>query len=306
MLVRFLHYKVITCYNRHSSGIQATQITWCENLYLKLHDAKIYTFPIFIVLEKRSTTRVADKLLWYYWQFRVNCYNCYLTYGTHCSYQAYFCCWEAIVLRLICRSLHWLPYSWNTLYLPSTHCPCDFLTYGTPCTYPAYTVLLECSTALMANMLLWYYWPLRADCHIRYLYYGTPCTYPAHIVLLECSTARLVDRLWWYFRLIHVGCYIDTWMLSPFYADSHRIYTRSVNWVLHRCSLQYKCFKLYCGLYIQSLVWLIVFGSKTTITSSELSCLISFSWNPLSCSEQAGIEIFKMKIYVSRYQVGHL
>ena len=29
-------------------------------------------------------------------------------------------------------------------------------------------------------------------------------------------------------------------------------------------------------------------------------CMISFAWDPLSCSEQAGIENFRMKIYVSR------
>ena len=40
-------------------------------------------------------------------------------------------------------------------------------------------------------------------------------------------------------------------------------------------------------------------SSKTTINSSEWSCLISFSWDPLRCSEQAGIEQSKMKIYVS-------
>ena len=33
--------------------------------------------------------------------------------------------------------------------------------------------------------------------------------------------------------------------------------------------------------------------------SSEWSCLISFAWDPLSCSEQVGIEKFKMKVYVS-------
>ena len=40
-------------------------------------------------------------------------------------------------------------------------------------------------------------------------------------------------------------------------------------------------------------------GSKTTMTTGELSCLISFALDPLSCSEQAGIEKFKMKNYVS-------
>ena len=35
------------------------------------------------------------------------------------------------------------------------------------------------------------------------------------------------------------------------------------------------------------------------MTTDEWSCLISFSWDPLSRSEQAGIEKIKMKIYVS-------
>ena len=35
------------------------------------------------------------------------------------------------------------------------------------------------------------------------------------------------------------------------------------------------------------------------MTTGELPCLISFASDPLSCSEQAGIETFKMKIFVS-------
>ena len=34
-------------------------------------------------------------------------------------------------------------------------------------------------------------------------------------------------------------------------------------------------------------------GSKTNMTTGEWSCLISFAWDQLSCSEQAGIEKFK-------------
>ena len=40
-------------------------------------------------------------------------------------------------------------------------------------------------------------------------------------------------------------------------------------------------------------------GSKTTMTSGEWTCLISFATAPLTCSERGGIEKFKMKIYVS-------
>ena len=35
------------------------------------------------------------------------------------------------------------------------------------------------------------------------------------------------------------------------------------------------------------------------MNTGEWSCLISFALDPLSCSEQAGIEKFKMKIYVT-------
>ena len=35
------------------------------------------------------------------------------------------------------------------------------------------------------------------------------------------------------------------------------------------------------------------------MTTGEWSCLISFTWVPLTCSERGGSEKFKMKIYVS-------
>ena len=61
------------------------------------------------------------------------------------------------------------------------------------------------------------------------------------------------------------------------------------------------CFKailrlfIYKALYDQSYL-----GSKTTMTTGEWSCLISFAWDPLTCSERrGGSEKFKMKIYVS-------
>ena len=38
---------------------------------------------------------------------------------------------------------------------------------------------------------------------------------------------------------------------------------------------------------------------KKTMTTGEWSCLISFTWTPLTCSERGGSEKFKMKIYVS-------
>ena len=35
------------------------------------------------------------------------------------------------------------------------------------------------------------------------------------------------------------------------------------------------------------------------MTTGEWSCLISFTWAPLTCSEREGSEKFRMKIYVS-------
>ena len=51
---------------------------------------------------------------------------------------------------------------------------------------------------------------------------------------------------------------------------------------------------IYKALYDKSYL-----GSKTTMTSGEWTCLISFATAPLTCSERGGIEKFKMKIYVS-------
>ena len=51
---------------------------------------------------------------------------------------------------------------------------------------------------------------------------------------------------------------------------------------------------IYTALYDKSYL-----GSKTTMTSGEWTCLISFATAPLTCSERGGSEKFKMKIYVS-------
>ena len=51
---------------------------------------------------------------------------------------------------------------------------------------------------------------------------------------------------------------------------------------------------IYKALYDKSYL-----GSKTTMTSGEWTCLISFATAPLICSERGGSEKFKMKIYVS-------
>ena len=57
--------------------------------------------------------------------------------------------------------------------------------------------------------------------------------------------------------------------------------------------------KLYCRYeytrpYIINRIW-----SLKQLTTGEWSCLISFIWAPLTCSERGGSEKFKMKIYVS-------
>ena len=51
---------------------------------------------------------------------------------------------------------------------------------------------------------------------------------------------------------------------------------------------------IYKALYDKSYL-----GSKTTMTSGEWTCLISFATAPLTCSERGRSEKFKMKIYVS-------
>ena len=48
---------------------------------------------------------------------------------------------------------------------------------------------------------------------------------------------------------------------------------------------------IYKALYDKSYL-----GSKTTMTSGEWTCLISFATAPLTCSERGGSEKFKMKI----------
>ena len=51
---------------------------------------------------------------------------------------------------------------------------------------------------------------------------------------------------------------------------------------------------IYKALYDKSYL-----GFKTTMTSGEWTCLISFATAPLTCSKRGGSEKFKMKIYVS-------
>ena len=69
-------------------------------------------------------------------------------------------------------------------------------------------------------------------------------------------------------------------------------YWCSVSWTPLKAILRLFIYK---ALYDQSYL-----GSKTTMTTCEWSCLISFALDPLTCSERrGGSEKFKMKIYVS-------
>ena len=63
-----------------------------------------------------------------------------------------------------------------------------------------------------------------------------------------------------------------------------------------------------CRLFLKAILQVLIYkalydksylGSKTTMTSGEWTCLISFATAPLTCSERGGSEKLKMKIYVS-------
>ena len=58
--------------------------------------------------------------------------------------------------------------------------------------------------------------------------------------------------------------------------------------------------KLYCRYeYTKPCMINCIWGLKTTMTSGESTCLISFATAPLTCSERGGSEKFKMKMHVS-------
>ena len=73
--------------------------------------------------------------------------------------------------------------------------------------------------------------------------------------------------------------------------------THKVTWVLF--FIPY-ILKLYCRyIYTKPCMINCIWGLKTTMTSGEWTCFISFATAPLTCSERWGSEKFKMKIYVS-------
>ena len=69
---------------------------------------------------------------------------------------------------------------------------------------------------------------------------------------------------------------------------------------------RYRHFVGFFKAILQVLIYKVLYdksylGSKTTMTSGEWTCLISFATAPLTCSERGGSEKFKMKIYVSSW-----
>ena len=74
-----------------------------------------------------------------------------------------------------------------------------------------------------------------------------------------------------------------------------------------RCHVQH-CYVILISNILKAILQVLIYKalydkpyleSKTTMTTGEWSCLISFTWAPLTCSERGGSEKFKMKIYVS-------
>ena len=79
-------------------------------------------------------------------------------------------------------------------------------------------------------------------------------------------------------------------------------------WQANEDSYQLTCKRLRPILSVKAILQVLIYKalydksyleSKTTMTTGEWSCLISFTWAPLTCSERGGSEKFKMKIYVS-------
>ena len=80
-------------------------------------------------------------------------------------------------------------------------------------------------------------------------------------------------------------------------ADKSLIDRRVVYGVLIKGILCTFILKAILRLFIYKASYL---GSKTTMTTGEWSCLISYAWDPLTRSEgRGGSEKFKMKIFVS-------
>ena len=92
------------------------------------------------------------------------------------------------------------------------------------------------------------------------------------------------------FHVILFNWFVMNWILGHMiFYEKTNIYR--ISYILFKAILQVLIYK---ALYDKSYL-----GSKTTMTSGEWTCLISFATAPLTCSERGGSEKFKMKIYVS-------
>ena len=86
---------------------------------------------------------------------------------------------------------------------------------------------------------------------------------------------------------------------------SFSVAERTLVWSFNHVQMQcYAVMKIILKAILQVLIYKALYGksylgSKTTMTSGEWTCLISFATAPLTCSERGGSEKFKMKIYVS-------
>ena len=123
-------------------------------------------------------------------------------------------------------------------------------------------------------------------------------------------------QLFWHysritFQFYYIFCYLASLMRVQYMVHIvERIFERPLDlwiWISFITKLESFCanfidpilnlyFKLNCGyIYARPCMINRILGLK----QREWSCLISFAWDPLSCSEQAWIEKFKIKIYVS-------
>ena len=108
--------------------------------------------------------------------------------------------------------------------------------------------------------------------------------------LTFCNTSNYSDFK--YLNIIPISIFQHYKLITrqnplPFYAN----WSQKDNCRILKAILQVLIYKaLYDKSYLES---------KTTMTTGESSCLISFTWAPLTCSERGGSEKFKMKIYVS-------
>ena len=73
------------------------------------------------------------------------------------------------------------------------------------------------------------------------------------------------------------------------------------NWIMPNSYMAWFSFPFKAILQVwiyKALYDLSYLGSKTTMTSGEWTCLISFATAPLTCSERSGSEKFRMKICI--------